>query len=413
MAQWVADKLSGNKQRRGGSSAHHVVKGPLDTLVRETLQNSKDQSVNGLVEVKYTLISMTGQAKAKFLKAMDWGVLKDHLEAATNDPGAITAKLRSGIAETESKKALICLRIDDLGARGLDGGEFERAKNFNLLCRAEFQTSSLAGRGGSYGLGKAVLWRYSEISTVLLSSIVEGEGAKGLRLFGRADIPAHDLKSGDEFDSGAWFGERKTGKDGVFASSIWGDDALASSLHLARASGVSGTTALIVALYEPEEDQSRGLPEIAQDILHSAERWFWPCMAGSNATLAVAAQVIEDGKQTFIGKADPTTRWEPFIRAKTGVVNAKAAKQPADVVEGALIFNVPAKEQPLSEAHAEASSSLTLRVTRGTDKDGEHEQANCVAVFRGAEMVVRYVPARRRPLDASCHVENRSSRVLL
>ena len=46
MVEWVIDKLSGNRLQRGASPAHHGVKGGLDTLVRESLQNSKDQAVD-------------------------------------------------------------------------------------------------------------------------------------------------------------------------------------------------------------------------------------------------------------------------------------------------------------------------------------------------------------------------------
>jgi hypothetical protein len=50
-----------------------------------------------------------------------------------------------------------------------------------------------AGRGGSHGLGKGVLWKFSQISTVLFSSTLRDRKPSGLRLFGRADIPSHKL----------------------------------------------------------------------------------------------------------------------------------------------------------------------------------------------------------------------------
>ena len=52
-------------------------------------------------------------------------------------------------------------------------------KNFYNLCRANFETSEnpKSGRGGSYGVGKSILWTSSIISTVLFSS----EISKGMK----------------------------------------------------------------------------------------------------------------------------------------------------------------------------------------------------------------------------------------
>jgi hypothetical protein len=84
-----------------------------------------------------------------------------HLEACANDPGETGPRMRRGLATIDSDAPLRCLRIEDFGTRGLQGHDFDPGKNFSLLCRAEFKTSNEGGRGGSYGLGKAVLWRFS------------------------------------------------------------------------------------------------------------------------------------------------------------------------------------------------------------------------------------------------------------
>lgn len=66
MAEWVMDSLTGNMMNRGSSPAEHVVKGDVDTLVRETGQNSKDQiRGKGPVRLRYTLIELSGSRKAR------------------------------------------------------------------------------------------------------------------------------------------------------------------------------------------------------------------------------------------------------------------------------------------------------------------------------------------------------------
>jgi hypothetical protein len=131
-----------------------------------------------------------------------------------------------------SEKTLRCLRIEDFGTHGLQGADFDMEANFFLLGRAEFKTSSVPGRGGSYGLGKQVLWKTSAIATTLLSSAVEGWEAKGIRIFGRTDIPSHKLR-GVGYQSGGWLGEKKkhSGTDRTFfAESIFGNKKLGPPL---------------------------------------------------------------------------------------------------------------------------------------------------------------------------------------
>ena len=402
MARWVMDKLSGNRVRRGSSPATHVVNESLDTLVRETLQNSKDQSLKkgGLVRVRYRLLELTGKDKTSFLKHMDWKRLNDHLEACTVVPGEAASKLRLGIDQLASKRPLICLLIEDFGARGLEGDEFEEGRNFELLCRAEFQTSDEPGRGGSYGLGKAVLWRFSCVSTVMLSSLVGNEEKKGLRIFGRTDIPSHKLENGEVFQSGGLFGSYTSEPDGPCAESIWADDTLAAKLFLDRAhSKDPGTTALIVGFYEPEEDDRRDLNEIADDIIVSAERWFWPAMTGASPRLEVEAVVEKGGSEVYSRTADPVLRWAPFVAARENQITGKTARDPGDTAETTLPFEITKKVFPEADAHPDIKTELDLRVHRGDDGLADHERANSVAIFRGAEMVVRYVEAKRKPLD--------------
>jgi hypothetical protein len=297
---------------------------------------------------------------------------------------------------------LRCLRIEDFGSRGLQGHDFDPGKNFSLLCRAEFKTSNEGGRGGSYGLGKAVLWRFSGIATVLLSSVVHGWESKGIRVFGRTDIPSHSIAGDREYQSSGWFGAKQKSKTDSthYAASIFGDNKLAKALLLDRSfSRNSGTSALIVGFYEPDQDEVRKLDEIANDIVASAERWFWPSMSGRGPSMEVEVRVEKDGIRTFSERANPKEAWRHFIRARNGAITGASAKSLGEVAEVPVDFKVPARELPKGDAHQEFSTALKLRITRADEAAKEHEKANCIAVFRGAEMVVKYVPSKREPLD--------------
>jgi len=403
--EWVMDPLTGNMMQRGASPALHVVKVDVDTLARETGQNSRDQKIpgkKGPIEVRYTLIELSGRHKADFLNSMDWPGLKAHLEACANETGETGPRLRRGLDTIASSAPLRCLRVEDFATRGLQGGDFDRDKNFSLLCRAEFKTPNVGGRGGSYGLGKAVLWRFSGIATVLFSSIVQGWESKGVRVFGRTDIPSHSIPGDGEYQSGGWFGARRKrpSDSSQYAESVFGDSRLAKSLLLDRASSKSpGTSALIVGFYEPDQDEIRKLDTIGEDILASAERWFWPSMTGATPSMVVQVVVEQNGKTIFQKKTNPLPAWEPFIRARTAAATGATARSPGEVAENQSPFKVPARELPPAQAYREFDTTVKLRVTRADQSLESHEKANCVAVFRGAEMVVKYVASKRKPLD--------------
>ena len=105
MSEWVMDELTGNRMQRGASPALHVVKGDVDTLTRETGQNSRDQKFGKApVKLVYTLIELSGEDKKDFLKAMDWPRLRKHLEACANDPGETGPRMRRGLAMIESER---------------------------------------------------------------------------------------------------------------------------------------------------------------------------------------------------------------------------------------------------------------------------------------------------------------------
>jgi hypothetical protein len=310
-------------------------------------------------------------------------------------------RLKRGLAAITSRDALRCLLIEDFGTHGLQGGDKDKNENFYLLCKSEFKTSKLPGRGGSYGLGKQVLWKASAIATTLVSSVVEGSERKGVRVFGRTDIPSHSIKGDRDYQSGGLFGIRKRNEDGSdYAESIFGDEGLARSLFLGRQHDrTTGTSALIVGFQESNEDEVRELDEIAADIIASSERWFWPSMTGKNLSMEFEVAIERNGQEVFTKKASPVPKWEPFVRARQLAITGATAKLANEIAETSIDLRIPAREEPPEQAHDEFTTSLKLRVIRGDDSLADHEKANCVAVFRGAEMVVKYVQSRRPPLD--------------
>ena len=262
-----------------------------------------------------------------------------------------------------------------------------RIKTFACCVGSEFKTSSVGGRGGATGWERRCIGDCLQFFvTVLVSSAVHGEEKRGVRVFGRTDIPSHAV-NGVDYESGGWFGARKTGTDKTdFAESIFGDKQLAQSLFLDRAhSPSSGTSVLINGFYERDQDQERSVTDIAEDIVASAERWFWPSISGSKPSMEVEVAVERNGKETFSKIADPSLKWEPFIRARDLAATGTTAKTPDQIAEDSIAFKVPERELPPEQAHPEFSTSLKLRVTRGDEALADHEHANSTVVFLGLQ----------------------------
>ena len=191
-AEWIFDPAPPSGSRKGGLANAQVFDPSIDTFVREVLQNSKDQTLGegDAVSVRFSLTELTGPAVTDFLAAISWDGLGEHITAASEAGGiTIAGRLRDGPSELE-EGTLRVLQIEDRYTRGLTGGEDEDESNFNALCRHELVTSSERKEsGGSFGIGKSVLWRFSNLSTVLFLSKLCDEQRD--RFFGRVLLPWH------------------------------------------------------------------------------------------------------------------------------------------------------------------------------------------------------------------------------
>src|SRR6185436_9111258 len=114
-------------------------------------------------------------------------------------------------------------------------------------------------RGGSFGIGKSVLWRFSMVSTVLFNSTIKQNGKISSRFFGRSLLPFHSAL-GKHWDGSGWIGKNVKVDGGMRAESLWDEEARvqAQKTALARDSSMqTGTSILVVGFAEPEEEEPR------------------------------------------------------------------------------------------------------------------------------------------------------------
>ena len=379
----------------------------IATLGREIGQNSNDAaSARGEVHMRFSLITLNkGKAEhSAFLEALRFEELKAHIEAASKTKSRLASKLRAGLGRMEEEKSLHLLRIDDYGTSGLHGAEFTaddedtEPNPFAALVRNNLDSSKTsATAGGSFGLGKAVLWRCSEISTVVIASDVERELDRGTRLIGKSELTWHKLIE-SRYAGPGWLGQ---GEDG---ESLWvGPEALRSlqmdrsrrpeGVHHTRA---FGTSLLIVAFRDPDSEEGIEPGAIIDKIAKAAATNFWYLMVLGR--LKVSVEQVVDGQ--VVGNpivVDPEQYvpelCEALRKHTTDEVVGQAA-EPGDVVRVSIPLTVPATKVGVEDIRPfpdPLDSRCTLIVRLARDSELESRQLNRVALIRSRGMVTQYL----------------------
>ncbi len=391
--EWVFDPARPSGGRMGGNPSEHVFKPDLDTFVREVLQNIQDnRSENAdLASVVFRLIELQGEELDHFLDSLRWNALLPHLEGVSSERTG--ARYKQALQNFHAEKSLRLLVVEDSNTTGLTGPEEGDDSNFAALTRDTlYSTKSSETAGGSYGLGKAVLWLFSEFSTVLFNSVLETEDGLGSspRLIGRTELPWHRVNT-QKFDGSGWLGEKSSEGGGEWAKSVWSPASTeaAEGLYLNRGTEM-GTSILVVGFRDPTAEEEQDSKALAQAIIRAAARNFWPSILGNK--LSVKAEVFEPGasQPTFTnsaGESDVPKQFAPLWKAYQEQSFVSELKNPGDVAEVAIDLAIPARvdgSAPLTRAEA----SLVVRLDE--ENGGQAKDANQVAFFRGPGMVVAY-----------------------
>ena len=303
--------------------------GKLGSILREAIQNSADARWPAFdnekkVEVRVSVIKLTGNHKKKFLENMSWETLESHLNAVassnTQTAMSIKNKIKKGLKNIKNS-SLYLIKIEDFNTSGLYGYEMRQDSDNsgvkNAFQAALFSTGmsekNTGGSGGSYGMGKFALMKGSSIQTIIYNTCISKEkgsftpsGKKydlreftdnsgDNRLIGKISIGDH-LIGEKRYDKQGWLGNseireseidlgngnKHTNKETV-AISAWPNEEFVKSLYLERGKK-QGTSVLIVG-YDPTEDfdqYERDVEDIVQEIKRTISVNFWPAMAKSD-----------------------------------------------------------------------------------------------------------------------------------
>ena len=408
---WVFDPAPASGAREGGLATSLIIEPELDKFVREVLQNSRDQRIGeDAVDVTFTFHRLDGEWKERFLYNAGWDELGPHLEGAEREGGiTIRSQLRRAL-EAAASGPLLVLRIDDSGTRGLTGSEdpdLDPAGNFNALTRNTLVTSENGGpRGGSFGVGKSVLWRFSLLSTVLFSSRLEDNPRAGHRFFGRCELPFHRTEEPRSWRGPGWYGVGEGEGLERRAVSAWDGvvEDVARRVYLDRPAQLgTGTSICVVGFFEPQQERQREPEVIAREVLLSATRWFWPSTCPVPPAMRVSARVYENDTEVYYQKAEIEPEVRPFTEAVSDPPSGERLTRPGDVAVRTLPFTIPPRKPQENDPGAgriEASVDLHLRLA-GTEDSPELK--NTVAMLRGSGMIVRYEPVRIPLSDQAYH----------
>lgn len=399
---WRWEEQSRNYANYGNANQWTVNAG-LSSLARESAQNSNDARIEGpRADLVYSFIVLSGDSLRDFKSAIRWdSELKPHLSAmAAAATGAVSAgQLQSGLAALESVESLTLLRIADYGARGLTGPEFAEGDaadygNFVKLCRLDLYSGKDRASGGSFGLGKAVYWRFSRVQTVLFNSTLNpADAVNGKwrnRLIGVNQGVVHQMAN-TNFQGRGFFGVPERGGD---IASAWDQRDVTDSLRLTREDDRPGTSALLVGFYDPDEPD-KGLGDInevrqfARSLGSAIEEEFWPLL--TRERLRVKVEVMEGDRAIYEHTVDPALQYAELTGAlrkfDAGNID-ESLTELGDVVVRDVPIQI-SKRTDADDQHPAFEHVAKLVVTLSDDQPDSLE--NKVCLFRKPEMVVQTV----------------------
>lgn len=356
----------------------------LKTFVREVLQNSNDARLDNdePAQVTFRLKTLRGDELREYLEALDVSTWSEHATLACETESG--KHISEAMDRIEEEGALRVLTIEDQNTQGLLGAENADESNFTALVRdVLFSSKSGDTSGGSYGLGKAVLWLFSGLSMVVFNSTLSEPSPRdeSPRLIGRTRLPTHKSENGDTvFQGHGWYGDVED-DGGARPESLWGEDAegVADQLRLRRPDS-PGTSIQVVDFRVPTAEERLEDDELADEITKLAIEWFWPAIYRGNLKVSV-----ETEDEAYDASVSEYPEYSPF----TSCLDERGdetddLEEPGDVVEKQIPLQVPAK--PNETGHTDGELALLVRRANREERD----KKNHVAFVRGAGMVVEY-----------------------
>jgi RNA polymerase primary sigma factor len=396
---WYWRPAPRDRGREFGNAAAYAFEVDIPTLGRESGQNTSDEKedTQPTVELRYTVSELTGEHLAGFMSAIQFDAVRPHLEAAATTNLKAGTVIGRGLGQLDDDHRMLLIRIEDYGANGLTGPEFERGR-FMAVARNTLDSQKSGTAGGSFGLGWATLPASSQFGMVLCNStLVEAnEGMSRDRFIGVIDLPWHTV-AGTEYAGKGWFGQEDPNDElppPRRTVSYWGNEALVRDTFLFRTDPRPGTSFMIVGAYDASGAVNE-VEEIAEAFAESVADNFWPAMVerpDGPARLQVIVRAERNGDRILENYVDPA-RFQParvvaFQKHLRDDVS-ETLEEEGDVVRRNVVFRVPLRA--VEPTHGAQEHNAVLLVTQVGDDDQPRAATspNAVTYMRGSQMVIQ------------------------
>lgn len=402
--EWFFQERNPGEAKRGGND-NFAFQMSIDTLVRETIQNSNDQRIDKKVSVEFVIEEHSGSSSRNLLELIGWdNGLRQSLEAIAKGDSHLQRRAEKALEAAKGGK-ITSLTIRDYGARGLEGGEDSESGNFVMLCRHVLVTDATrkALRGGAFGIGKSVLWAFSGASVALFSSLPLEKGTKGKpdtvgspRFFGRAYLVSHRVGSTD-YNSDGHLGDPNITNGKEWAVSVRGTSAtqLVAGSPLDRNWKDTGTSILIPFVSNPSAEGNVTAQSVVPQIVSAVQKWFWPSLVDGLLEVRVGTRV--NGKESLATVQLPD--WVKHFRSALAATSNEKIKDEDGTAKADLEVTLPRRD--VDPKHAKLNGLVTLHIARLPEADVDKipdDICNKVALVRGARMVVQYYDKSISPL---------------
>lgn len=303
--EWIFTHEREDGSRDFGNANIFSFNPDIGTFTREVLQNVGDAAIGGHAHATFTIRRLRGADLDAFLEVLQWDDFSPHLKASFKSGQQVGSALETGLRAVESRELLL-MEVADSGTTGLLGAEFDKGK-FTALCRNNLDSNNSASAGGSYGLGKAVLWRMSSTSTVLfMSNLAEpapDSGQTSRRFIARSELVWHDIE-GDRAYAGPGWLATKNPEEPRRPLSYWNNAALAQDLHFSLDDTSTGTSIIVVGFHDPSSDAEQTPEQLAEHVESAVVEHFWPALASGELSVTVRVAEGREIRRTVEVDAD-------------------------------------------------------------------------------------------------------------
>ncbi|WP_156687393.1 hypothetical protein [Mycobacterium sp. Marseille-P9652] len=362
-------------------------------LLRETLQNSIDARLDHrrAIDFRVGLNSATSYQRTALSHDVFGYDIPKELEA---------------LATVLKRRELPLLIIADSGTRGLGGPT--RADTVTQD-RTDFRDFFLnVGReeakryqGGTFGLGRGILFEISEAATIVVFTRTTAEGKPVVRLMGMSLSATYD-RAGHRYTGRHWWG---VDSDGGQPRPVTGRPAeqIAGRLGLdAVPPDSTGTAILVVAPRIPQnDDDSVRLLEPIDEMIRAAVQFGWPLMIGRHGRRAVRFTFEHGGEYWEPGPPDaPESPVRHFVEAYRIAEAADPPGSPSSWRYQDIQFRAGRSEpKPLGALAFRHLPPVTGQPPE--EDDGSGIPPASIALMRNPRMVVRYLPVAKHPAGSS------------